>query len=393
METLTPISTAVKHRTTALAMPAGALRDATLFALHELMSTVAFELEDVSNWTGLCGAMEQARVEVLVFDLASVTEPQLTRSIAHVKARMPQVRIIAAYPYDDPARILMAMRAGAHEFIHSPIGPALEAAFARIPEVQPAAQIAERRGKVVGFVSAKGGCGATTVACHVAAELRRRTGKEILLAELDVSPGPLSFLMKTQSQYSLNDAMDNLARLDANFWTALTVPGRMGVSVLPASSRIMAGDAENGRVQQVVRFMRTQHDWTVLDFGRGVNPLLAGAAEALDELFVITTIDIPSLHMAKSMLRSLPGAFERVPVHLVLNRTRKSVDVSVDEIQKIFGRPVHAVLPEDFEALYNAYANGGLLAPDSALGAAFSRMAMTLTGETVKNKARKFRFW
>jgi pilus assembly protein CpaE len=383
----------VKSRVTALVIPAGALRDATLFALHELTATVAYEHEDASNWSGLCAAMEHAGVEVLVFDLAAAPEADLTRWIAQIKSRMPRVRIIAAYPYDDPARILAALRAGANEFIHSPIGPALEAAFARIPEAHVAATESERRGQVVGFVSAKGGCGATTTACHVAVELKRRSGKGVLLAELDICPGPVGFLMKTQGQYSLNDALDNIARLDANFWSALLAPSRTGVSVLTAATRLMPGDADAERVQRVLRFMRTQHDWAVLDFGRGLNPLLTAAADELDELFVITTIDLPSLHMAKSMLRSLPGRFERIPVHLVLNRAQKAADVSVDEIQKIFGRKVDATLPEDFEALYAAYANGTLLQGDCALGAAFSRMAMALTGETAKVKTKKFLFW
>ena len=31
-----------------------------------------------------------------------------------------------------------------------------------------------RGGKIIAFLSAKGGCGATTIACHVAAEMRAR---------------------------------------------------------------------------------------------------------------------------------------------------------------------------------------------------------------------------
>jgi Flp pilus assembly CpaE family ATPase len=131
----------------------------------------------------------------------------------------------------------------------------------------------------------------------------------------------------------------------------------------------------------------------VIDFGRGMNSLLTSAAEELDELFVITTIDIPSLHMAKAMLRTLPGAFERVPVRLVLNRTQKALEVSTDEIQKIFGRPVDATLPDDFATLYAAHANGTLLRPDTPLGACFARLAMQLTGEKPKPVRKKFLFW
>jgi pilus assembly protein CpaE len=380
-------------RSIALVMPAGALRDATLYALRELNAQVEYDQEDVSNWAGLAGTIEASTIQVLLFDLTALSEAELTRNIAEIRSRSPHLRVIAVYPYDDPAKILMAMRAGANEFVHSPIGPALSAALERIPEVRKTPPPAERHGKLIGFVSAKGGCGATTAACHVAADLKRRTGKEVLLAEFDTCPGPISFLMKTQGQYSVADAFDNISRLDANFWSALVAHSRTGVSVLTGATRLLAADCEVERVQRVVRFMRTQHDWSVLDFGRGVNPLLTAAAEELDELYVITTIDIPSLHMAKAMLRTLPGAFERVPVRLVLNRTQKALEVSVEEIQKIFGRPVHATIPDDFATLYAAYANGELLRPDSTLGSSFSRIAIQLSGETAKPKAKKFRFW
>jgi pilus assembly protein CpaE len=224
-------------------------------------------------------------------------------------------------------------------------------------------------------------------------DLKRRTGKEVLLAELDDCAGPLNFLMKTQGQYSVTDAVDSSGRLDANLWSALVAPSRTGVFVLPAPTKLLPGDSQVEKVQRVIRFMRTQHDWVVLDFGRGVNPLLAAVAEELDELFLITTIDIPSLHMAKSMLRTLPGGFDNVPVRLVLNRTQKSLEVSIDEIEKIFARPVHAVIPDDFAELYMAYANGTLLRSDSTLGKCFSRLAMQLTGEKEPVKKSRFRIW
>jgi DNA-binding NarL/FixJ family response regulator len=60
-----------------------------------------------------------------------VNEPDLEGFIGEIRTRLPHLKIIAAYPYDDPARRLLAMRAGANEFIHSPVGPALAAVFKR----------------------------------------------------------------------------------------------------------------------------------------------------------------------------------------------------------------------------------------------------------------------
>ena len=92
-------------------------------------------------------------------------------------------------------------------------------------------------------MSAKGGCGATTAACHVAVELKRRTGKQVLLAEFEPTPGPVSFLMKTQGEYTLGDALDNVARVDDNFWAALIAPraGSRASTVLPAGITVLIG--------------------------------------------------------------------------------------------------------------------------------------------------------
>ncbi len=68
-------------------------------------------------------------------------------------------------------------------------------------------------GKAFGFISAKGGCGATTLVCHVAAELGRQNQK-VLLADLDLDAGMVAFITKTKAVYSILDAVNNLHRLD-----------------------------------------------------------------------------------------------------------------------------------------------------------------------------------
>ena len=98
--------------------------------------------------------------------------------------------------------------------------------------------VAPIRGKMIGFLSAKGGCGATTLACHVASELQNVTQKNVLLADLDLTSGMVGFLMKTPSSYSILDAIKNLSRLDESLWKALVVEHRPGLSVMPAPASL-----------------------------------------------------------------------------------------------------------------------------------------------------------
>src|SRR5689334_21241668 len=76
-------------------------------------------------------------------------------------------------------------------------------------------------GRIFGFLSAKGGCGATTFACHVATVVARELRQPFLAGDFDFEAGLLRFILKSKSTYSVRDALDNMHRMDASYWKAL----------------------------------------------------------------------------------------------------------------------------------------------------------------------------
>src|ERR1035441_1610124 len=101
-----------------------------------------------------------------------------------IRAKAPDVTIVAGHTTADPGAILSAMRAGGNEYIYPPLEGALRGALER------RSSDAGRRhsglrwgGRTIGFFSSKGGCGATTIEGHLAAALGR-LGQKVLLAEL-----------------------------------------------------------------------------------------------------------------------------------------------------------------------------------------------------------------
>src|SRR6202011_2923734 len=114
--------------------------------------------------------------------------------------------------------------AGFNEYLFPPFSDTLRKAIElRTGENRKSREV--KHGRTVGLISAKGGCGATTIACHMASELRRQSQFDVLLADFDLHSGNVHFLMKTKSQYSLEDAFNNLHRLDASYWKALISNG------------------------------------------------------------------------------------------------------------------------------------------------------------------------
>jgi pilus assembly protein CpaE len=332
--------------------------------------------------------LAKVKPEVLVLDVGAVPT-DLAIAIRQAKLQAPRTKIVAIHSVDDPKIILAAMRAGANEFLHPPLEESLPLALERIlnspdDEVMPAS-----RGKIIGFLSAKGGCGATTLACHIAWELQNQTGKNVLLADLDLTSGLVGFLMKTPSSYSILDAVKNLSRLDESMWKALIVEHRPSLSVIPAPASYTRWDhPDEAQLKQVLQFMRTQHDWIVLDLGRSMNSIASAVLDEIDQLLLVSTLEVVALHGLKSIVHGLFDQGEKL--QLVLNRTPKMMDISTQELEKILGRSLYAALPNDYMGLYQSYSSGNLLNSNTRLAQHFGLLAAKIAGVPPIKSKKKF---
>ncbi len=343
--------------------------------------------EDSSDWTGLLDRIATAKPEVLLLDLSSVPS-ELNIAMRQLRYQSPRIKVVALHASADPQTILSAMRAGANEFLHPPLENTLLPALERILSSTETDLVPVTRGKTIGFLSAKGGCGATTLACHVATELQGLTNKNVLLADLDLTSGLVGFLMKTPSSYSILDAIKNLSRLDESLWKALIVEHRPGLSVIPAPAAYSRWDhPDENRLRQVLQFMRTQHDWIVLDLGRSLNSIATAVLDEIDQLFLVSTLEVVALHGLKSIVHGLFEQGEKL--QLVLNRTPKMMDISTQELEKILGRSLYAALPNDYLGLYQSYSSGNLLNSNTRLAQHFAQLASKIAGvQPVKTKKK-----
>jgi pilus assembly protein CpaE len=373
-----------------LCIPPGELRDETRRTLRDLALQPAFELDEPGAIERLTGVLMEKQARILLLGLDSFHE-ELGAFFRKIRAVIPQVKIVAIHSNADPKIILAAMRAGAAEFLHPPLGESMRSALERIAAHPGELEMVPRQGKVIGFLSSKGGCGATTLACHIATELRRQTRSEVLLADLDFTSGMIGFLMKSPGEYSILDAVQNLYRLDASIWKGLVGKGKPEISIMP-SPVALSQDVrlEEGDIQRVLRFMRSQHDWTIVDLGRSLSRLSRAAVEEVDQLFLVSTLEVPALYGVKNIIRLLTETAGDIrKLEIVLNRAPATMDISVKELEETLGRHIYATLPNDYASLYQSYADGTLLNVNNRLSQHFARFASKLAGiEPVKVKKK-----
>jgi pilus assembly protein CpaE len=202
-------------------------------------------------------------------------------------------------------------------------------------------------------------------------------------------------LLQASPRYTIQDALDNLSRLDLTLWKALVTPTREGIDLMCAPPEPTDFSSQLRTLSILTRFWRSQYDFTIADFGHGLTPAACNLLNLVDGLLLVTTQEMPALRTAKQSLRTL-GKHNMGPnrLKLVINRMPKRAQIQVPELERIMDFPVYAAIPNDYQALAAAYSEPRLIEPDTPLGAPMARLADKLAGipQPAKKVKKSFLF-
>jgi pilus assembly protein CpaE len=368
------------------------LLEQTQGCLTQLPFRVIVEHKDLGDITSFIDRLERMRPEVVLIDISGWKEP-LEGLVASIRNAAGDPMIIALNTSADADIILSALRAGVHEYLYPPLQDSLRRSLdKRSMEQGRRRDGAKGAGKSFGFFSAKGGCGATTLACHVAAELGRAKQK-VLLADFDLDAGMVAFITKTKAVYSILDAVNNLHRLDISYWKALVSNGIPGVEIVSSPMALASkNQPKDDQIRHVLAFAKPHYDWTVVDLGRSLTRLGMATMEEIDEACLVTTLEVPALHQSKQIIQTLlDSGYGKNRIRLILNRSPKRLDITVGELEKMLGVPIFAMVPNDYPELYETYAEGRMLNRSSELGKEMTKLAQKLSGiEDEKPQKKRF---
>jgi Flp pilus assembly CpaE family ATPase len=119
---------------------------------------------------------------------------------------------------------------------------------------------------------------------------------------------------------------------------------------------------------------------SIFDLGRGLTPDSLELLEEMDEIYLATIYDVPSLHQAKSLTHCLlDRGFTETRLRLIINRRPRHMDLTLDEIGKMLGTSVYAVIRDEAEELDEAYTAGRLVGHGTSLGRAIEDLVQKMT--------------
>jgi pilus assembly protein CpaE len=332
---------------------------------------IASEIDD------LVESIKKEAPHVLFVDLGIAPHVVLDQ-LEGIQVPMPELLVCG--PQDESRLILRAMQIGAKEFLPpAPESAEIRSAVERLGRGGEGERAGSERGPVIAVMGAKGGVGSTVVACQLAASLQC-AGERTALIDLNFPLGDVALHFDVEASYTLSDVASEQEQLDATFVESILHEHPSGVHILAASPRIEDSELIKGtHVDKLIGVLRERFDWVVLDVSRNWNEATVRALDLADQILVITSLDVPTLHHAKKHMELLERLGHRADrIQPIVNRRSPMDAVSDKDFTSFLGRPPTASIPNDYVNTVNSVNEGRpifQLAPRTPLDDAYRKLA------------------
>jgi len=351
---------------------------------------------------GCIGQAESLRVDVRVipegqFDPLSGVQDIPDMLVLRVNGHsMGELEALARYtPEERPPTIIigeannpecmrLAMRAGARDFLTEPVVQSdLLAALARVADELRIARPGNQS-ELIAFINAKGGSGATFLACNIAHLFSTVSQLETVLLDLDLQFGTLPQYLDITTKRGLMDALDVADDLDGVAINAYLTRHESGLSVLAGlrDSAMLQQDLMLDRFEAVLGLLTGNFDRVIADLPRQIDPFGALVLERADQIVLVMQQSVPSLHDATRMKDILTRDLA-VPINhirVVVNRYTKNASVELADIKGAMNENEITCVPNDFRTVTESV-NMGVPLHEFAQRAQITKSLISLAGE------------
>jgi pilus assembly protein CpaE len=296
----------------------------------------------------------QVKPTIMVMELTHPVEDGL-HAASQFKLEHPDCAIFLVTEVFDPDTLLRALRAGAQEVLRRPLDrAALREAVERVQR-----QSAKKSGSgssrgVITVFSNKGGAGVSTIATNMAISLKRLTGREVALADLDVHSGDAAFMLGLAPTRSLGDVLAAPKIDSASVHDAL-IKHESGLFVLSQPEQLDQVEGATGQqIGSVIEILASTYDLVVVDCPHVFNDMTLEVFDRSSTILLVCEPSIPSVRAGRRSLEifhKLNFMVSPDRIRLVVNRRSDQSAIALPQMEETLGMAVFASVTNDYHAV------------------------------------------
>jgi len=283
-------------------------------------------------------------------------DPRELTSFAHeIHAILPETAMAALYRPDQFAAnesesrvIIELLRVNVQDFLRRPLASTeLRQLFDRL--FVPRATSQPTFGKILSFISNKGGVGKSTLSVSTACELARRHPGRVLLVDASLQLGICALMLDLVPPTTILDAVREKDRLDETLLRRLAISHPCGLQLLAApTDAVAASEIDDASVARVLNLARRTFDYVVVDTFPMLDSIVMSTLDLSDFGFVVLQGTAPSIVGIAKLLPVLAGiGFPKERQRVILNQNYRNFagNLKPEDMEDRIGRPIDYVFP------------------------------------------------
>jgi pilus assembly protein CpaE len=323
--------------------------------LKELKRTVASQEHEVApavvraEKAHLGQFLKQVESDVVIVDSACGAAEDIA-AIEAFNREHPGVAVLLLCPTREPDALIGAMRAGVTEVLHSPPSTVdMVAALRRIAQRRSAG--ATGHGRILAFISCKGGSGATFLATNLGYVLATEKKKQVAFIDLDLQYGDASCFVSGQpGKVNVADVARQADRLDAKFLASSMTRVTPNYGLLSAPEEADGAlDIAPEQIERVLEVARQNHDFVIVDVERMLDAVAIRALDKAELIFPVMEKMVPFIRDAKRLVRAFRAlGYGDEKIRLIVNRYEKGGEINLEELERVVGIKVYHTVANSF---------------------------------------------
>ncbi len=277
---------------------------------------------------------------------------------------IPIIMFTARSQVDDKVE---GLEAGADAYITKPARP--RELFAQVNSIlkrspQRAASFQtppKEKGKLLGVISSKGGIGISTLAINLAIELKKQSGKNILLSDFRPGQGTISMDLEVHNTSGMINLLEQEDPAEVSDLISDSVlDHKSGIKTLlsshhPTDSKYIT---HNEQFLQIAKQIIFQADYIVLDLGPSLTPISTSILPVCDKILICLEPSPSNVTQTRILIQDLinKGIGEGRFIIVLINRQRSGVQLSWEQAENQLERKIDQIFTPVPELAYQAAA-------------------------------------
>jgi len=288
--------------------------------------------------------------DLLILHLSERWEGELKELMSHSSTERPPVLVIGDMHNHEIMRL--AMQAGARDFLTEPVdNDELIRMLQQIEGEKTQFEFASK-GNMTAIINAKGGSGASLLACNLAHMMQVISAQQTILLDFDMQFGSLAQYLDMKPENGVAEALKVVDELDSTALNAYLLTHISGLRVMGATTNTirLPNQTPEHQIEMLLELLLKHCNQLVVDLPRMIDRTAMAIFQHCNQVVVVVQQDFinmkDAIHMINLLRNELGVLDEQIVV--AVNRYDKSSQITLEDIEESLNTKHLVTVPNDY---------------------------------------------